>query len=177
MVKKGFSLAEALVVMAIISIFFAAAGKIMTQRPKPQKIEYPHGYFECYLDGATLKQAAANEEVEKENIVASGGVCKFEPPKGVAFFNLNTYGQAFYSQYEPNVNKVINIRINNTPGAANFITFSNGQDQFDIPAEKDQSSSQFRNEREAAQGYFMGIHPKSKICNNGNYRTGVMVSW
>lgn len=35
--KKGFSLAEALVVMAVVSIFFAAVTKVITTRPKKTK--------------------------------------------------------------------------------------------------------------------------------------------
>lgn len=34
--KKGFSLSEALVVMAVVSIFFAAVTKVITTRPKNQ---------------------------------------------------------------------------------------------------------------------------------------------
>lgn len=49
--KKGFSLAEALVVMAVVSIFFAAVTKVITTRPKKPKQANLHGYYECYVDG------------------------------------------------------------------------------------------------------------------------------
>ena len=61
MVKKGFSLAEALVVMAIISIFFAAASKIITTRPKPPKQVNQHGYYECYLNVYQTINAAGQQ--------------------------------------------------------------------------------------------------------------------
>lgn len=176
MVKKGFSLAEALVVMAIISIFFAAAGKIMTQKPKPIKQQNPHGYFECYLDGATLKQSSAIEEAATDPIVAEGEVCTFEPPKGVAFFNVNTYGRAFYSDFEPNVNNTINIKINTASTTDDFITIYKDSKTFVIKA-ADALSTNFRNEQESAEVYFQAIHPKSQIYNNGNVRTGIMFSW
>lgn len=176
MVKKGFSLAEALVVMAIISIFFAAAGKIMTQKPKPIKQQNPHGYFECYLDGGTLKQSSAIEEAATDPVVAEGGACKFEPPKGVAFFNVNTYGRAFYSDFEPNVNNTINIKINTASTTDDFITIYKDSKTFVIKA-ADALSTNFRNEQESAEVYFEAIHPKSQIYNNGNVRTGIMFSW
>lgn len=176
MVKKGFSLAEALVVMAIISIFFAAAGKIMTQKPKPIKQQNPHGYFECYLDGGTLKQSSAIEEAATDPIDAEGGVCTFEPPKGVAFFNVNTYGRAFYSDFEPNVNNTINIKINTASTTDDFITIYKDSKTFVIKA-ADARSTNFRNEQESAKVYFEAIHPKSQIYNNGNVRTGIMFSW
>lgn len=176
MVKKGFSLAEALVVMAIISIFFAAAGKIMTQKPKPIKQQNPHGYFECYLDGGTLKQSSAIEEAATDPVVAEGGACKFEPPKGVAFFNVNTYGRAFYSDFEPNVNNTINIKINTASTTNDFITIYKDSKIFVIEA-ADPLSTNFRNEQESAEVYFEAIHPKSQIYNNGNVRTGIMFSW
>ena len=176
MVKKGFSLAEALVVMAIISIFFAAAGKIMTQKPKPIKQQNPHGYFECYLDGGTLKQSSAIEEAATDPIAAEGGACTFEPPKGVAFFNVNTYGRAFYSDFEPNVNNTINIKIHDAAGAKDFVTIYNGDKTFKI-ASADTLSTEFKNQKESAEVYFGAIHPKSQIYNNGNVRTGIMFSW
>ena len=176
MVKKGFSLAEALVVMAIISIFFAAAGKIMTQKPKPIKQQNPHGYFECYLDGATLKQSSAIEEAATDPVVAEGGACKFEPPKGVAFFNVNTYGRAFYSDFEPNVNNTINIKINNF-AAEEFVTIYNGHKTFTIEPAANTNTIEFENQKESAKVYFEAIHPKSQIYNNGNVRTGIMFSW
>lgn len=176
MVKKGFSLAEALVVMAIISIFFAAAGKIMTQKPKPIKQQNPHGYFECYLDGGTHKQSSAIEEAATDPVVAEGGACKFEPPKGVAFFNVNTYGRAFYSDFEPNVNNTINIKINTASTTDDFITIYKDSKTFVIKA-ADALSTNFRNEQESAKVYFEAIHPKSQIYNNGNVRTGIMFSW
>lgn len=177
MVKKGFSLAEALVVMAIISIFFAAAGKIMTQKPKPIKQQNPHGYFECYLDGATLKQSSAIEEAATDPIDAEGGACTFEPPKGVAFFNVNTYGPAFYSDFEPNVNNTINIKINNAAGAKDFVKIYNGDKTFYIESDDNPLSKEFDNQKESAKVYFQAIHPKSQIYNNGNVRTGIMFSW
>ena len=177
MVKKGFSLAEALVVMAIISIFFAAAGKIMTQKPKPIKQQNPHGYFECYLDAGTLKQSSAIEEAAADPVVAEGGACKFEPPKGVAFFNVNTYGRAFYSDFEPNVNNTINIKINDVAGAGDFVTIYKDSKRFNIAASVNPLSTEFQNQKESAEVYFEAIHPKSQIYNNGHLRTGIMFSW
>ena len=54
--KKGFSLAEALVVMAVVSIFFAAVTKVITTRPKKPKQANLHGYYECYVDGGMYER-------------------------------------------------------------------------------------------------------------------------
>lgn len=177
MVKKGFSLAEALVVMAVISIFFAVAGKVMTQRQKPQVLKNQHGYFECYLNGGTLMQARATEGIVSEPVAASGGVCTFEPPKGIAFFNLNTFGRAYYSAFEPNVNNVIDIRINDSAYTTDFVTISKGSDSLAIPAATNTTGATFLNEKAVAETYLEIVHPSSQIYNKGNYRTGVMFSW
>lgn len=178
MVKKGFSLAEALVVMAVISIFFAVAGKIMTQRPKPQALKYPHGYFECYIgDDGSLMQSNASEAVITEPIKVSGTACAFEPPKGVAFFNINTFGRAYYSDFEPNVNNVINIKINNSAHSETFVTIYKDTHSLNIPASKDTNSDEFKNQRDVARSYLSTLHPASQIYNKGDCRTGVMISW
>ena len=94
--KKGFSLAEALVVMAVVSIFFAAVTKVITTRPKKPKQANLHGYYECYV--ATKPKAVTK--------------CKFQPPGNISFFNINTYGPAFYSNMEPNISRDIWVEVN-----------------------------------------------------------------
>ena len=171
MVKKGFSLAEALIVMAVVSIFFSAAAKVITIKPKPQKITNPHGYFECYLDGGVHKQANAREEVVFEP-VTTGSSCTFEPPKGVAFFNMNTYGRAYYTSFEPNANKDITITIHNS--GDDFIVLQNGSDTYTIKADAGPNTD----EQESTEVYFEGMHPTSQIYNGGSFgRNGIMLSW
>ena len=59
--KKCFSIAEALVSMLIISIFFIATSKVMTKKQRPDISESPHGFYECYVVNGNLKQKYAYE--------------------------------------------------------------------------------------------------------------------
>ena len=91
--KCGFSLAEALISMLILSLFFIATSKIMTTKPKAEISENKHGYFECYHDGTNLKQKRSDGSYAGAPINVSE--CSFIPPKGIAFANiyvLNTTG-------------------------------------------------------------------------------------
>ena len=62
--------------------------KVITVKPAARKIEYPHGYFECYWDNGTLKQRhyfGNSLKYSKEG----GSSCTFEPPIGAAFLSIN----------------------------------------------------------------------------------------
>lgn len=93
--KRGFSLIEALVAMGILSIFFAATAKIITTKPKAERVSYIHGSFKC---------------CESQ--------CYFKPPSGVAFFSIKAanynYNSA-YSHYEPNINNSFYINALSNP--------------------------------------------------------------
>ena len=158
MVKKGFSLAEDLIVMAVISIFFAAAARIITTKPKTQRQNNPHGYYECYYTGS-LHQRYVREGVATET--ESVSKCTFDPPNGVAFFNINTYGSTCFSGFEPNINKSIDISIN-----------SNGDIVLSNTYKLENNDTV-----ENAKVFFETLYPDSEIYNNGIYRTGVMFSW
>ena len=89
---------------------------------------------------------------------------------------MNTYGRAFYSDFEPNVNNTINIKIRDVEDADDFVTIYNGDKTFKI-ASANPYTTEFGNQKESAEVYFGAIHPKSQIYNNGNVRTGIMFSW
>lgn len=86
--KLGFSLVEALISMAILSIFFAATAKIITTKPKKERVQTSHGSFYCCSNS-----------------------CTFKPPSGVSFFNI--YAKQgyidYYSVYEPNITEELSI--------------------------------------------------------------------
>lgn len=106
--KFGFSLAEALVSMLVMSMFFIATSKIITTKPKKEVQANKHGYFECYYDGGVLKQKRSDGSYAGEATIASGNVCTFTPPKGIAFALIytlnNTNGRKFYHSQEPQFN-------------------------------------------------------------------------
>ena len=89
-IKKitAFSLVEVLLSMAILSIFIVGTMKVITVKPAARKIEYPHGYFECYYDNGILRyrQYFGNALKSKGDDVS---FCTFEPPTGSAFLNVN----------------------------------------------------------------------------------------
>lgn len=85
--KLGFSLVEALISMAILSIFFAATAKIITTKPKKERVQAPHGSFYCCDTYST-----------------------FKPPSGVSFFNIYAKNISnYYSVYEPNITEELSV--------------------------------------------------------------------
>ncbi len=164
MVKKGFSLVEALIVMAIVAILFACASKVITTRPKQNKQVTSHGYFECYLMGSQLWQRYVRDGAEEPARFVSGH-CTFQPPSGVAFFSLNSINPP-YSEFQPNINNDLEISVN-----ADQISISavgNSQDSYTVV-----SNDNVQNMR----NYFNMMYPDSELYNNGNPRSGLMISW
>lgn len=87
--KNGFTLAEVLISMLLMSLFFMATTKVITQKPKAELQENPHGYFECYYSGGALFQHRSinNSNTPAENRTNAGN-CEFVPPSGAAFINI-----------------------------------------------------------------------------------------
>ena len=171
MVKNGFSLAEALVVMAIISIFFAFASKVITTKPKAIKQDTPHGYFECYRNGSTgpLMQNYVYEVVIKEPEEVSA--CKFKPPVGAAFFNINVYGR-FYSAFEPNITNEISITVAPHTG---YIQMTVDGSAVSLPSNS--SSADYEQLKERIKVFLESKYPESGLYNNGSFNNGIMISW
>ena len=167
MVKKGFSIAEALVVMAIISILFAAISKIVTHRPKRPVQENIHGYFECYYNGG-LKQKYVRDGVESP--VQSVSTCLFEPTAGVSFYNINVYGNnIYYTAFEPNISA--DLEISRSGNGFYLRNTTNGRSLYI------NSSSQTNTTITNQQLFFKALYPNSGIYNNGSFRQGIMISW
>ena len=104
LLKAGFSLAEVLIAMLIMSIFYVATTRVMTTRQKPQVQENPHGYYECYVNGGlTEHRVDMGRTTIQPHGVAS---CVFNPPKGLPFFNVYIAipGIGFYSSPEAQLN-------------------------------------------------------------------------
>lgn len=159
MVKKGFSLTEALVVMAIISILFSVAAKVITTRPKPPKQTTAHGYFECYINNGELWQRKVVDGVATEPR-AMGNQCQFKPQTGVTFYNINSYNPSI-TRFEPNINNTLDISIS-LDGSFIF----NGE-TLSSDAGSDADNALF----------FQTMYPNSEIYNGGTIRKGVMISW
>lgn len=173
MVKRGFSLAEALVVMAVVSILFSALAKVITTKPRTKEQANPHGYYECYIDGGELKQhyALENGKGSTEN---AGARCTFKPQTGVAFYNINEICGSYYSGFEPNINNTIYISFS---GDNKKYIRSESSESGSIILEYDDGSVATDKEIENIKTYFKYAYPESKIYNNGSYRCGLMISW
>ncbi len=92
--KYGFSLVEALVSMLIMSVFFLAATKIMTQKP-PKEIERsPHGFFECYVIGSNIYTHSVRGDAEFAESRAPN--CNFQIPVGLHFINVHYMSSGRY---------------------------------------------------------------------------------
>lgn len=81
--KKGFSIAEALVSMLVVSVFFLATSKVMTQKQPKEYQEPIHGFYECYVttedDVKKLKQKLAIGQSNPP--VQTVSQCELDPPK------------------------------------------------------------------------------------------------
>lgn len=112
--KPAFSLAEVLVSMLIMSLFFLATTKVISVKQKPLIQEYPHGYYECYNSGGYKEhRVASGREVIPANTPAPGGICTFEAPRGIPDFNLYVFGSSgFYKTTESSISSEEPLRAN-----------------------------------------------------------------
>ncbi len=103
--KSGFSLAEALVSMLILSVFFIATAKVITTKQPAGKIAITHGFYECYRDSSgELKQTSSDDLVIKRN----EGVeqCAFYPSKHLPnvvqyYIKSNDEEKVYYAKLHP----------------------------------------------------------------------------
>lgn len=77
---NGFSLAEALITLFIVSVVTVAAAPTLTKMKAKTPPEPPHGQYACWRDaGGTLRQQRAIER--NMDPIRTGGSCTFEPDK------------------------------------------------------------------------------------------------
>ncbi len=115
--KFGFSLFEALVSMLIMSLFFIASSRVITQKRPIEIQKNPYGYYECYTINGVTKQHRSVAESETPASVTDK--CTFEPPAGanfvaVHFFRHSTYGTAYYNTMQIIFNEPVTFP---SPGA------------------------------------------------------------
>ncbi len=161
MVKKGFTLAETLIVMAVISILFSVAAKVITTRPKYKKQSVSHGYFECYKTGGGMYQRTVRDEVATAP-TSVADECVFTPPSGISFFNIHSRNPNA-SRFEPVINKRLRIRLGES------IAFYDGNSNSYL------LESDGVNTVDGADAFYQTIYPDSQLYNGAT--TGVMISW
>lgn len=117
-VKSGFTLAEVLVSMLLMSLFFLGTTKVITLKPKQEIQMNPHGFYECYYQ-------AGDNQLYQHRVTGNAVVpaqetesCNFEPPKGVAYLNIH------YFRYDNNLGR--------------YVGFNYQDPQFNMPLEYDE---------------------------------------
>ena len=153
--KFGFSLFEALVSMLILSIFFLASTKVITQKQKTEVQRNPHGYYECYIvNGAMWHRRVVGSSA---SAAVRTNTCTFVPPSGITFVNLHCFdGERYYNGQQLIMNDTLNLGSplqfynENTQGAFN------DTDQNPTPAQKIEAVNEFKT-------YLKISHPDSRL--------------
>lgn len=166
--KRGFSLAEILISMLIMSVAFMALTKVITQKPKKLMEKTPHGFYECYkTNGVLHEDRTRNNILQPENPDVTN--CTFDPPKGVYYVNVHYIGMV-PSEGAGAVNKYYNA-----PEAMfdSQVTFSDPSDILsDIPEEFLTESGSYNYTRNFEQdsnmfkAYLELSHQQSQIYQN-----------
>ena len=87
----GFSMAEMLVVMLIMSFIAIGVPAIHFKKTELKTKRSLHGRYECYYNGNTLTQYYVNEEGGKTGPTAVTE-CTFTPPKNAIYFLVHAVG-------------------------------------------------------------------------------------
>ena len=122
--KSGFSLFEALVSMLIMSLFFIASSRIITQKHPVEMQRNPHGYYECYeYDGVRYQhRALGDSHTPTASNVSS---CKFVPPSGANFVTVHYFSKSEYgTEYYNTLNIIMNMELSlsNPTKAKDFLS-------------------------------------------------------
>ncbi len=88
---KGFSLAEMLLVLVILSFLIVSMAPIAYNKMPKKTDRAPHGRFECYYDGNKLMQYTA-DEIYGETTPIEVTQCEFNPPAKASFFIVQAIG-------------------------------------------------------------------------------------
>ena len=87
--KAGFSLFEALVSMLIMSLFFLATSKILTQKQVTEVRKNTHGYYECYVvNGAMFEHSASSSGSSQTEMVNQ---CTPKLSSDINFYNIHYF--------------------------------------------------------------------------------------
>ncbi len=130
--KKGFSLAEILVSMLILSLFFLAGAKVFTRKEKTEVMKKVHGFYECYWNGNQLYQAMSKFGSRPTPIPVNGS-CVFATTKNNSLFDITilfpNQGGVYYDQQFINTDMatITPPRIGNNPQGC--VTVSQAQQQ------------------------------------------------
>ena len=173
--KSGFSLFEALVSMLILSLFFLAASKAITQKQPVEIQRNPHGIFECYKVQGQLWQHRVVGPVSTP--AKRVGTCIFNPPNGVNFINIHYFdGTRYFNGQQLIMNDSDSIPSMTDPGVLfqNRKYAFNDPDREFNPEEDDQDVNNFKT-------YLKLAHPNSSIykswAQNNPPQSALILAW
>ena len=109
--KSGFSFAEALISMLVISVFFLATSKVMTQRQPDDVIWHSHGFCACYYSGGLKLECSLNDSKPKEKTITTGA-CKINLPRNATMYNIALIRGGWVYENEEFINEDVRF----TPG-------------------------------------------------------------
>lgn len=89
--KKGFSLAEMLLVLVILSFLIVSLAPIAYNKLPKKTDRIPHGRFECYYENDQLMQYSA-DEIYGPTTPQVVSKCEFNPPVKASFFIMQAIG-------------------------------------------------------------------------------------
>ena len=87
----GFSMAEMLVVLLIMSFIAIGVPLIHFKKAELKTKRSIHGRYECYYNGGALTQYSVNEDGVEQGPDAVTE-CRFAPPKSAIFFMVHAVG-------------------------------------------------------------------------------------
>ena len=165
--KTGFSLAEVLISMLILSVFFIATSKVISVKPKKEVQTFRHGYYECYMQNGNLyeKRADGSSTGGNPSLVRD---CIFEPPGGIAYVLIYAINvdpsdgkSKFYSSVEPIFDETIRVAAaEDLPN--NKYSIQHFQQYFDAPGNGTDISQGSENQY-ALHNYIRASYPSSTI--------------
>ena len=89
--KKGFSLAEMLLVLLILSFLIVSLAPIAYKQIPKKTDRSSHGRFECYYEGDQLMEYTA-DEIYGPTTPKAVTKCEFNPPASSSFFIIQAIG-------------------------------------------------------------------------------------
>ena len=106
--KNGFSLAEMMISMLIISLFFVAATKLITHKKPQEELKQPHGFFECYYSGGRLYTHTMQGQTETSAVAAPN--CNVDLRSDIKFINIHYInGNTYFNTQEPFFEKSLKL--------------------------------------------------------------------
>ena len=163
--KSGFSLFEALVSMLILSLFFIASSRVITQKHETEIQQNPRGYYECYIINGQQWQHRSNGKNSTAPVQTNN--CVFEPPAGVDFVNFHYFtGSQYYNGQQIIMNEILNL--GGPSGVSDVFTL------YESPLQGEAAIGAFKT-------YLKLSHPTSSIythIKNGNWPTqATVIAW